>query len=128
MPGWLQQLDESGLLWIHQGWRSPWADGFFTWITEPGHFMVPLGLVWVLLLILGGRRGRVAAILLLMVLVLTDQVSSHVLKPWVARTRPCFEMAGVEALIPQVNSRSFPSSHAGVTPAPMTSVSSSLRS
>ncbi len=112
MPGWLQQLDETVLLWIHQGWRAPWADALFAWITEPSHFLLPLALIWVALIAAGGRRGRVAAILVLIVLVLTDQISSHVIKPWVERTRPCFEVPGVEALIPQVNSRSFPSSHA----------------
>jgi len=112
MPGWLQQLDEAVLLWIHQGWRSPWADAFFPWITNASHFVVPLGIAWILLLIFGGRRGRVMAVMLGVTLLLTDQISSHVIKPWVARTRPCFEVAGVEALMAQVRSSSFPSSHA----------------
>lgn len=115
MPDWWQQIDESVLLWVHQGWRAPWADAFFAWITDASHFLVPLGLVWMLLLVFGGRRGRVTAILLAVTLVLTDQISSHVLKPWVDRVRPCFEVEGVEALIPQVRSCSFPSSHAANT-------------
>jgi undecaprenyl-diphosphatase len=112
MPGWLQELDEAVLIWIHQGWRAPWADAFFIWITDAAHFVIPLGVAWALLFIFGGRRGRVMALLLGVTLLLTDQLSSHVVKPWVDRTRPCFDVAGVEALIAQVHSRSFPSSHA----------------
>ncbi len=112
MPGWLQHLDEVVLHWIHQTWRTPWGDAFFVWITDIGHFTIPLAFAWVLLFVLGGRRGRVAAIALGVTLLLTDQISSHVIKPWAARTRPCFEVAGVEALVAQARSGSFPSSHA----------------
>ncbi len=115
MPGWLQQLDETVLLWIHQGWRTPVGDWFFPWITELNHLIIPLVLLWLGLVVWGGRRGRVLAVAVVLGLVLTDQLSSQVLKPLVARTRPCFEVPGVDALVDQVNSRSFPSGHAANT-------------
>lgn len=109
----LQKLDETVLRGIHQGWRCSAADSVLCWITESSHFILPLALAWILLLVLGGRTGRVLALLLAVCLLVTDQVSSHLIKPWVGRDRPCFGVVeGVTALVDQVRSRSFPSSHA----------------
>ncbi len=108
----LQRIDEAILLWIHQGWSTPWADRFFVWITDADHFVIPLGIVWLALLIFGGRQGRILALMLAITLLLTDQISSHLIKPWVGRVRPCFAVEGVNAFFPQARSASFPSSHA----------------
>ncbi len=108
----LQKIDEAVLLWVHQGWRTPWGDRFFPWITESEHFVIPLAVAWVGLLVFGGRYGRVLALILALTLLATDQISSQVIKPWVGRIRPCFAVEGVTALLPQVRSASFPSSHA----------------
>jgi len=112
MPAGLERIDISLLLWIHRTWRCPPADAFFLWISDVRHFLLPLGLAWVLLLVFGRAPGRWLAVMLAVCLVATDQLASHVIKPWVGRTRPCFVVAGVEALLPQANSFSFPSSHA----------------
>jgi len=112
MTAFLQRLDETILLWIHQDWRSGLGDAFFPWMTESEHFLIPLAVFWLGMIAFGGRTGRAMALLLAVGLVLTDQISSHLIKPWVGRERPCFVVEGVEALIQQVRSRSFPSSHA----------------
>jgi len=112
MLGVLQEIDELIMLWIHQGWRAPWADRFFIWLTEPDHFIIPLGVVWLLMLVFGGRRGRILGLMIAIGVLLTDQVSSSLIKPLVDRTRPCFVVEGVSELMPQANSPSFPSSHA----------------
>lgn len=108
----LQNLDRTLLLWVHRGWRSGAGDAFFAWITDFDHFLIPLVLVWLLLIWRGGREGRILALLLAIGLLVTDQISSHLIKPLVGRERPCFVVPGVEAILPQVRSRSFPSSHA----------------
>lgn len=108
----LQKADEAILLWVHQGWRTPWGDRFFPWITESDHFVIPLAIAWLALLVFGGRHGRVLGLVLALTLLATDQISSQLIKPWVGRTRPCFAVEGVTALLPQVRSASFPSSHA----------------
>lgn len=63
-----------------------------------------------------GSRGRVTILCLLVLIPLTDQVSSHVLKPMVARPRPCRAEAGIEGVRnhgARCSGRgSFPSSHA----------------
>ncbi|MBD3235636.1 MAG: phosphatase PAP2 family protein [Candidatus Eisenbacteria bacterium] len=106
------RIDTQLFLWIHETWRSPESDAFFLWLTQLRHFLWPLALAWVLLLIFGGRSGRWIAIGLVFCLLATDQVSSQLIKPWVDRVRPCFAIEGVTALLPQAHSPSFPSAHA----------------
>lgn len=77
-----------------------------------------VGLVWFLLVWKGGRTGRTVAFLLIPLIALSDQLSSHVVKPLIGRARPCQIIDG----LPQVEhlrllvdcgpGRSFPSSHA----------------
>ena len=108
----LARLDVELLRAMQQGWRSPAADAFFIWITHGRHFVLPLALLAVALLIFGGRRGRLVVAALLVTVLLTDPISVQLLKPLVHRVRPCFAVEGIQALISQPHSPSFPSSHA----------------
>ncbi len=110
--GTLASIDIALLRWINTAWRCGVLDAFFTTLTDGRIFVVPLALAWIFLIVRGGRTGRELALALALTLLLTDQITSHVLKPWVDRTRPCFSVAGVTALIHQVHSASFPSAHA----------------
>jgi undecaprenyl-diphosphatase len=111
---WTQILTWDGLLflWLREATRTGWGDHFFPWLTDLDNFRIPILVGWLLLMIFGGRRGRKAGILLILTLILTDQSSSSLLKEWVGRIRPCFALQGVEPLIRQSHSPSFPSSHA----------------
>ena len=66
----------------------------------------------------GGRKARIVGVLLIAVVSLTDQLSSHVLKPLIARPRPCHHIDGatsvdhVRLLVSCGSGYSFPSSHA----------------
>jgi undecaprenyl-diphosphatase len=108
----LAGIDIAILRWVHTAWRCGVLDAFFLTITNGRLFIVPLALAWIYLIVRGGPRGRELALTLAVTLLLTDQLSSHLIKPWVDRTRPCFSVPGVTALIHQVRSASFPSSHA----------------
>jgi undecaprenyl-diphosphatase len=63
-----------------------------------------------------GRRGRMTVLALIVLLPVSDQLSSHVIKPAVGRPRPCRPEAGIEGVKTHgvhCSSRgSFPSSHA----------------
>ncbi|MFQ5797439.1 MAG: phosphatase PAP2 family protein [Bacteroidota bacterium] len=77
-----------------------------------------VGMIWIGLVWKGGRQGRIVAFLLVPLIVLSDQLSSHLVKPLIGRARPCHITDG----LPQVEylrllvdcgpGRSFPSSHA----------------
>jgi len=108
----LQALDAQLALWVQAHVRTSLLNGFFVWLTTARHFVIPLAVVWLGLLAFGGRSGRWLALLFLLTLIATDQLSSHLIKPWVDRVRPCFAIDQMQALINQARSPSFPSGHA----------------
>lgn len=80
-------------------------------------YWLPLLALFVLWMIFrDGRRGRITVLLLLFLIPASDQLSSHVLKPLVARPRPCRAEAGIEGVRTHgarcSRRGSFPSSHA----------------
>ena len=77
-----------------------------------------VGVIWIGLVWKGGRRGRIIAFLLVPLILISDQLSSQLIKPLIGRARPCHltdGMAQVEHLHLLVDcgpGKSFPSSHA----------------
>jgi len=101
----------------------------FNWVMPIFHegrvWLIPLILAWLAAMIKGDRRLRLTALLCLIVVLATDQVSSFVLKPLAARIRPCNVLGGLHLwkdgawmITPDPvvkvykSSFSFPSSHA----------------
>jgi undecaprenyl-diphosphatase len=84
-----------------------------TWIGR-----VAAGLIWLALLWKGGRKGRIAAIFLIPLIFMSDQLSSSVIKKLIARPRPCHIVDGhvvvqnIRLLVDCGGGFSFPSSHA----------------
>ncbi|GAB4368910.1 MAG: phosphatase PAP2 family protein [Calditrichia bacterium] len=81
-------------------------------ITDLDNWLIPIAIFWFYLIIKGGKRGRIVAILIIPVIILTDQTSSAILKPWIGRIRPCYELDHVRMLVGCGGKLSFPSSHA----------------
>lgn len=75
-------------------------------------------LAWLALVVKGGKKGRVVAGLLVVLVIFTDQINSAVLKSIFHRLRPCAEVGGipvvdhVRLLVDCGSGYSFPSSHA----------------
>ncbi|MCX6121456.1 MAG: phosphatase PAP2 family protein [Ignavibacteriales bacterium] len=67
-------------------------------------------LLW--MLIRGRRHVKIAALLLIVTIVVSDQLSSSVLKYWLERPRPCHVLHNVHLLVSCGSGFSFPSSHA----------------
>jgi undecaprenyl-diphosphatase len=113
----LSSLDTAGFLFLNRVLANPVFDFVMPFITNVHNWRVPVILIWLFLMIFGGKKGRWTGILVIVILVLSDQLSSSVIKPWINRTRPCFVVEGARLLINQVKSPSFPSSHAANTAA-----------
>ena len=108
----LLAADQSLFEHLNGVWHHPWLDALMphwrnkkTWI--------PLYLVLVLLLT-RTYRWKVGWILLGvgLTILLADQTSSFLLKPWVGRLRPCHALEEVQLLVHCGSGFSFPSSHA----------------
>jgi undecaprenyl-diphosphatase len=106
------------------------ANPVFDWlmpiVTDFRRSRIVLILVWAVLVLAGGNRGRWAALMLIPLVAATDQLSASVLKPLVGRMRPVEVLGSVhfwygpegwittpaEVIRSYKSSFSFPSSHA----------------
>ncbi|MCL6475423.1 MAG: phosphatase PAP2 family protein [Firmicutes bacterium] len=107
----LQQVDLSLFYGINHA-HHPIMDAVMLFVTDIKKTGILLLVLWAGLLWKGGSRGRTVALLLLPLILITDQLSSHVLKDLFDRLRPCEALERVRAIDGCRHSPSFPSSHA----------------
>jgi undecaprenyl-diphosphatase len=108
----LYSIDKAIFFFFNRSLSNPVLDWLMPFITTEAHWTIPIVLIWLSLILFGGRKGRITALLVVVILLLTDQIVNFVIKPLVGRTRPCFVLEPVRLLIHQPHSHSFPSSHA----------------
>lgn len=109
--------------------NSLFSSSFFNWLmpvlSNWSLWQVPMGIIWLVYMIRGKKRMRLIGVFALVLVALTDQISSSVIKPFVARQRPCNVIPSVHyyhdgqwivtdkfGLTTYKSSSSFPSSHA----------------
>lgn len=112
----LEQWDTLLFLKINTAWTHPFLDTVFPWWREASTW-VPLYLFLVVFALVNFKQKALPWILFAAITVLlTDQVSSTLIKNWVARPRPCndvFLMSRVRLLLDSCGGGfSFTSSHA----------------
>jgi membrane-associated phospholipid phosphatase len=113
---WLSELDTWLFLKINTVWTSPFFDSVLPWWREANTW-APLYLFLVIFGLLNFKKTVLPWILFAVVTVtITDQLSSTLIKNWVARPRPCRDefLAGqVRLLLSNCSGTySFTSSHA----------------
>ena len=108
----LLEIDAAVFLFFNRTLGNPVFDWLMPIVTNAHYWRIPILVIWLSLMIWGKKKGRITAFLVVIILVLSDQLSSAVVKPWIGRVRPCFALENVRLLIDQPNSNSFPSSHA----------------
>jgi undecaprenyl-diphosphatase len=112
----LIKLDHKLFHFINDTIANPFLDWIMPIITNENNFALPLLLVWLWLLIWGGKRGKITAILLLIVLVLTDVLAAQVIKPFFGRLRPSRAMIdSINLLVGRGGKYGFVSNHAANT-------------
>lgn len=109
----LLDLDRQLLLLLNAHEWPRWLDAFFVFITEDEPLRIPMLALWLFLLSACGPRWRRRALWLLPLVALSDASTSHLLKEWFGRLRPCKAgIAGLRVLVDCGPAYSFPSSHA----------------
>ena len=125
VPAWLS-LDTRLFRFFNGTIKNPYLDVIMPVVTDLRRWRIVLLLVWAGLVIIGGSKGRYAALLLIPIIAASDQLSSSLIKPLVERLRPCEVLGNVHFWYgPQgwietptqviggfKTSYSFPSSHA----------------
>jgi len=108
----LQSLDRALFFLINGNGQNSFLDWFMPFMTNLDHFIYVLLALAIWILWSRRKAGMVFLIFIGLTLTLTDQFSSHVLKDWIGRIRPCHVLPGVHMLTDCNTSFSFPSSHA----------------
>ncbi len=110
----LYSLDKDIFYFLNHSIQNSVLDVIMPFLTRTDtlHFRIFYVLLWLALVIKGGKTGRIVAILLLPLILVSDQLSSSVIKSLVGRLRPCFTLPDVKLLVPCGSGLSFPSSHA----------------
>lgn len=118
MIAWLRALDHRLFDLGNRELIHPWLDIVMPFITEQSRWMPLIALGWLWLLFGGDRTRRTLAVLLLVSVGCTDLVCARLIKPMVARRRPCVSRPATVVLRTRLHeSRSFPSNHAANTAA-----------
>jgi undecaprenyl-diphosphatase len=91
---------------------NSFMDTVMVWITDKHNWYLPGGILWLYIMLKGGREGRALGIMVILGIVLSDQISSSILKPLTERARPCKVLEGFRLLVHCGSLYGFPSSHA----------------
>ncbi len=112
MLDYLAGIDRILFYFINVHLANPITDFIMPLITSDMLLRAIYGAIVVVLLWRGDRRLRWLVLFLAVTLVITDQLSSRVLKTLFERPRPCHELSAINLLVACGSGFSMPSSHA----------------
>lgn len=112
MTDFFYSIDLEIFNFINQTISNPIFDKFFPFITSIKNWIIAYIILWFILFFKGGKKGKIAAITVIFLIITSDQISSNLLKNFFDRIRPCNALDNVNLLISKTKSFSFPSSHA----------------
>lgn len=105
-------FDQTLFKLINSGLANPIFDIIMPVITAFKYWIPLLLLLAFFLLSEKVPNGRICALLLVLSIAFTDQMSSHLIKPLVSRDRPCKTLEDTHLIVKCPKGKSFPSSHA----------------
>jgi len=111
----LYSIDKALFVFFNQTLQNSVLDivmPFLTDLNKSPVVLVTVGVLWIALLVRGGRNGRAAALLLVPTIAFSDQLNSSYVKHLFERIRPCHVLDDVRLLVNCGSGFSFPSSHA----------------
>ena len=106
------QIDLSIFYFVNHTLSNSLFDKFFPFITDVKNWFIAYIILFLILIIKGGKLGRISAVMTIFLITVTDQLSSSLLKNLIGRIRPCNDLPDVNILAGCTGSFSFPSSHA----------------
>ena len=110
---WLDQIDRSILYFINDTLSNQIFDLFFTTITNEHLWAIPALIGLLALIVRGGKRGKIAAVLVLIAASATDATVVEIIKPAIGRLRPSHALEDtINLLVPKGGRYGFVSAHA----------------
>jgi undecaprenyl-diphosphatase len=111
----LNVIDTAMFRFLNASLSNPFFDivmPFLTDLNKQRIVLVAVAAVLLWMIIRGNQSVRLAGILLIVTIIISDQTSSSIIKYWLSRQRPCHTLQNVRLLVSCGSGLSFPSSHA----------------
>jgi undecaprenyl-diphosphatase len=105
-------IDLSIFYFFNQTISTPVLDRFFSTITNVNNWYIAYIILLSILFFKGGKRGKIASLGIILLIVFSDQISHNIIKEAFARVRPCNSLPDVITPLGCTGSYSFPSNHA----------------
>lgn len=113
MISWLDNIDTALFQFFNGTLSNPIFDFIMPIITNQDIWVIPILLLVLGLIFKGGKRGKIAAVLLLIAVTATDVIAGQMIKPLVGRLRPSHAMTeSLNLLVAKGGKFSFVSNHA----------------
>ncbi len=114
MLNFLHKIDMSMFEAMNGRWISPFLDRFMTLVTNQETGILIVIAILLLFAVLGSKKGRVAALSVVLAYGIIDSVGHYILKPLFGRPRPCHLEIG-RLLVDCGSGLSMPSLHAAAS-------------
>ncbi|HSW54401.1 MAG TPA: phosphatase PAP2 family protein [Ignavibacteriaceae bacterium] len=108
----LYSIDLAVFYFFNHTISTGFLDKFFSIITDVNKWYIAYVILIGIAFFNGGRRGKIAVIGLILLIVVTDQTGYRVLKELFERVRPCNILTDVITPVGCAGGFSFPSNHA----------------
>lgn len=108
----LYSVDKAVLYFINNTISAAFLDKFFSLITNVNSWFIAYVILLLTSMIKGGRKGRITALGVIILILITDQFSANYIKEFFHRIRPCNELPWVLTPLGCQGTFSFPSNHA----------------
>ncbi len=108
----IQNIDLWLFYLINVKLANPVTNWFMPFVTNLNNWLPVYAVFAILLLWKGGKKGRLAVVTIIITIIISDQLSSSILKELIGRIRPCHVLSDLNILVPCGAGKSFPSSHA----------------
>ena len=108
----LYSIDLAIFYFLNHTISTGFLDKFFSIITDVNKWYIAYIILLGIAFFKGGRKGKIAVIGLILLIVVTDQTGYRILKEFFERVRPCNELNDVITPVGCAGGFSFPSNHA----------------
>ena len=94
----------------------PILDVLMVFVTNQNNWIVPIFILLIWMFSSDGKRGKIAAGILLITILIVDVTAAQIIKPWVGRVRPSHAMSeSINLLVRPGGLYSFISNHSANT-------------
>ena len=108
----LYSIDLTVFYFFNHTISTGFLDKFFSIITDVNKWYIAYIILVGIAFFKGGRRGKIAVIGLILLIIVTDQTGYRILKEFFERVRPCNVLTDVITPVGCAGGFSFPSNHA----------------